>query len=184
MPYFSRLTDIVTCNLSSILDRADDPAGALEEIIREMNEGAAGAERSVQAASNNVARIETEMGELRLSIHQWIQRATLALKANDEFAAREALQRKHEVEDLLAGLEQQLQAAISTRDHLRTMRNALQARMADAHRRLREIQAGGQSAGAATGALAGLPATPESVTRVDAELEALRQLLQEGKEAP
>ena len=33
MTYFSRLTDIVTCNLTKLLAEADDPAVALQEII-------------------------------------------------------------------------------------------------------------------------------------------------------
>lgn len=141
MPYFSRLTDIVTCNLSSILARADDPRQALEEILHEMNEGRAGAERSVRSAEENVVRIEDEIGEQRASVGNWMQAAGQALQAGDENQARQALVRKHEVEDLIAGLEQQLQAAVATRDHLRTMLSAIQARHADARRRLDELAA-------------------------------------------
>ena len=45
MSYFSRLTDIVTCNLTELLAREADPAAALEGIIAEMQEGLAGAKR-------------------------------------------------------------------------------------------------------------------------------------------
>ena len=36
MPYFSRLTDIVTCNLTEILITAENPAVTLREILYEM----------------------------------------------------------------------------------------------------------------------------------------------------
>ena len=39
MSYFSRLTDIVTCNLSEILAKESDPATALKRIVAEMEEG-------------------------------------------------------------------------------------------------------------------------------------------------
>ncbi|MCA8996343.1 MAG: PspA/IM30 family protein [Planctomycetaceae bacterium] len=182
MPYFSRLTDIVTCNLSSILAKADDPASALAEMISEMNEGAAGADRSVQAAIANVVRIESEIGELRQAADQWVKRATEALRSNDESAARTALERKQEVEDLIAGLEQQLQAAVSTRDHLQTMRNALQARLSDARRRLEDLR--GEEFPEATPPKPSSPPPTSSNTsqssRIDAELAALKQQLQAG----
>lgn len=182
MPYFSRLTDIVTCNLSSILEQADDPRIALEEILFEMQEGVAGAERSVKTADANVCRLEVEIGEQRLEIASWVKTAQQALTQGQEGHARQALQRKHEVEDLIAGLEQQLEAAISTRDHLRTMLSALQARQADARRRLLAID---QPEANAPGAI---PADPPATTavvadrqnRIEAELEALRQQLAES----
>ena len=40
-----------------------------------------------------------------------------------------------EVENLIAGLEQQQHAAVSTRDHLKTTLHALEARLSDAQRR-------------------------------------------------
>lgn len=181
MAYFSRLTDIVTCNVSSLIAKAQDPAAALEEIIREINEGVAGAERSTRTAQANVVRIECEIGEQRQQVGAWLQQAQVSLRANDESAARQALLRKHEVEDLIAGLEQQLHAAVSTRDHLQTMMNALQARLADAQRRSLAFRAGEAPEVAAPGGK--VPPAAEPVlahSRVDAELEALRRQLGAG----
>lgn len=182
MPYFSRLTDIVTCNLSSILADAEDQRAALEEIISEMKEGVAGAERSVNTANQNVSRIEVEIGEQREEIAQWMSQAQEALTCGDESKARNALERKHEVEDLIAGLEQQLEAAISTRDHLRTMMNALQARLADANRRLISTAAdganGNDNEGTVSAEVEELPTDRKS--RVEEELAALRKQLGAG----
>ena len=44
MSYFSRLTDIVTCSLSDILANEADPAMAIGQIIREMEERRVGKE--------------------------------------------------------------------------------------------------------------------------------------------
>jgi phage shock protein A len=177
MPYFSRLTDIVTCNLSSILSQADDRKVALEEIVYEMKEGVAGAERSTTTAGKNVSRIEIEIGQQRAEVDDWMKTAQESMSDGEEAKARQALERKHEVEDLIAGLEQQLKAAISTRDHLRTMMHALQARLADATRRMQMIAAGENSAseGVSVETVPELEATSERQGRVDAELDALRK---------
>jgi phage shock protein A len=142
MPYFSRLTDIVTCRLSEILERVPDPLEALPEIIREMEEGIQGARRSVRTSSDNVARLEGEIAEQRGSATDWRNQAKDALGTGNDNQARISLLRKREVEDLIAGLEQQLNAAIATQTHLKTMLHALEARTADAHRRLAELSAG------------------------------------------
>ena len=181
MPYFSRLTDIVTCNLSSILSEADDPKKTLEEIIFEMKEGVAGAERSTGTATRNVTRIEVEIGEQRSQVGSWLKSAQESMSDGDEVKARQALERKHEVEDLIAGLEQQLKAAISTRDHLRTMMHALQARLADATRRLQLLSSGEEASEDVPIEVSPEEEVPsERQCRVDAELEALRKQLGAG----
>ncbi len=168
MPHFSRLTDIVTCNLSAILAESADPKRTLEEIIREMREGVAGAQRSARTASNNLLRIEGEISEQSQQAIRWLERAKEALANEDEDHARQALLRKREHESLLAGLEQQLSAARSTRDHLTTTTHALEARLADALRRKADLEGVEQPVVVRTGAT--------SVgAEVDAELEALRR---------
>lgn len=135
MPYFSRLTEIVTCNLTALLDGAADRDATLEEIIGEMQEGISGAQRSVRTAGNNVIEVECEISEQLIQSGEWMSKARQALENNREDLARQALSRKKEVENLIAGLEQQLHAAVSTRDHLKITLHALEARLADAQRR-------------------------------------------------
>ncbi|MFG0335272.1 MAG: PspA/IM30 family protein [Maioricimonas sp. JB049] len=181
MSYFSRLSDIVTCNLTALLAESDDPAATLTEIIDEMQQGIAGARRSVSTARDNVARIESEIFEQRRAIDDWMDQARAALSAGEEQSARQHLLRKREVEDLIAGLEQQLSAATATRNHLQTMLNALEARLHDARRRLSSLKAGqaATDGALADGPLAGGDADDDSRLRdVEAELEALRRELQ------
>lgn len=179
MAHFSRLTDIVTCNLTTLLTRNNNCAQFLEEVIREMDEGVAGAQRCVNTAISNVMRLEAEIAEQRSACQEWVCRAQEALRDQNDDQARLALERKYEVEDLIAGLEQQLQAAISTRDHLRTMQSAIQARRADALRRLEELRSGVSST--TTPATLSSAAAPLSrathVSRVDSELEELRRMI-------
>ena len=107
MSYFSRLTDIVTCNLTHLLENADDPIQEIEQIIAEMKEGLAGANRSVKTATSNERAIQQELDEHQQQIFQWKEAAKNALALGDEAEARNSLVRKQEIEDLKAGLRSQ-----------------------------------------------------------------------------
>lgn len=135
MPHFTRLTEIVTCNLSSMINAAEDQQATLEEIIREIEEGIRGAERSVRTATTRVTEIECQIGEQQVQCAEWQTKAREALENQREDLARQALSCRKQVDNLIAGLEQQLSASISTRDHLRTTLHALQARLAEAIRK-------------------------------------------------
>ena len=182
MSYFSRLSDIVTCNLSEILSRADDPLKAVQSVIAEMEEGLAGARRSVAAAAASEERVQKELTEYRQQIEQWATRARSELRAGREDQARLILLRKQEVEDVVAGLEQQLQAAAATRAQLTTMMRALEARRAEAERKREELQTGRPVTepaprAAFTGARAAErdPVERTRQQQIEAELEALKR---------
>jgi phage shock protein A len=139
MTYFSRLTDIVTCNLTDLLTEADDPIATLDEIVLEMEEGLAGARRSVNTAAKNAERLRAEIDAHRNQVTIWKESARQALVAGREDEARIALSRKQELEDVAAGLEQEYGAAVATRGHLETTLRALQARLMDARRKRAEL---------------------------------------------
>ncbi len=186
MRHFNRLTDIVTCSLTEILSSAADPQAALQEIIHEMEEGVAGANRSVTTAQASAERIERELEEHCSRIAQWTTKAKEELSAGAEDAARLALVRKSEVEDVVAGLEQQQQAAVTTRNHLTTMQRAVEARLAEAQRRLQELEAGqppGESAQQVTETsdlASPVPPNEARQQQIEAELEALKKELGQG----
>ncbi|QDT93740.1 PspA/IM30 family protein [Gimesia algae] len=182
MSYFSRLTDIVTCNLTHLLNNAEDPVTEIEQIISEMKEGIAGANRSVKTASSNEQTIQQELSDYERQIFQWKEAAKNALALGDETEARNSLVRKQEVEDLKAGLEQQHQAAVATCEHLTTTLHALEARLAEARRKQLELteQAGlsetsSQNPPHATDAES--PMTLSRSEQIDSELAELKREL-------
>jgi phage shock protein A len=181
MSYFSRLTDIVTCNLSKLLNETDNPRAAIADIVREMEEGLAGAQRSVTTAGNSEQRLSREIDDHRAAAAAWTEKARKQLAAHSEPLARECLLRKREVEDLIAGLEQQHKAAVATKEHLATMQRALEARLAEAIRKRESLGAalaGNQTAANSEHSLP--PArslTDDRQQEIDAELEALKREL-------
>jgi phage shock protein A len=186
MSYFSRLTDIVTCNLTEILARESDPQAAIESIVKEKEEGLAGAKPSVSTANESVARLNREIGEHQTQADGWMDQAKAELQKGNEAGARTALMRKQEIEDVVAGLEQQHAAAIATRDHLQTMLRALEARMTEARRKLRQLEQGlaeeTPTANVAADAHFDFPEPDGSrADQVEAELKALKKLISGGE---
>ena len=192
MAYFSRLTEIVTCNLTTLLSEAADPAVAIREIVLEMEDGVSGARRSCQTAATNEQRLTTEMDTHRTQIAFWTAKAREELGKKNEESAREALLRKREIEDLLAALQQQLQAAAATREQLQTTLRALEARLADARRKEHELTATtslldtevleSQPTAVGTGprrADLEVPVDTQRAAQIEDDLEALRRELQQ-----
>jgi phage shock protein A len=178
MSYFSRLTDIVTCNLSELLARAEDQKTAIAEIIAEMEEGLSGAKRSVATATASEDRLCREIQGHRQQAASWADKAKEHLVASREADARQCLVRKREIEDLIAGLDQQHHAAMATREHLSTIYRALEARLADAIRRRAAIHAGvSHEDPHAVPAVATPSPAEDRLSQIDAELEALKREL-------
>lgn len=179
MPHFSRLTDIVTCNLTEILKTADDPVLVLREIIAEMAEGLAACRRTVQTSVRNHERISREIQDYRTQIAEWIDRAKQSLNSGDEVSARESLTRKVELEGLIAGLLPESEAAQGTSQHMLRIQKALEARHSDASRRLSELT--GEPLAQRFEIHAATPSAAQSrqetQLEVEAELEALRREL-------
>lgn len=183
MSFFSRLSDIVSCKLDDLIGQQADPSAAMARIVSEIEEGLAGAKRSVTAAGGSEERLKTELAERRQQAAWWGDKAREELSQDNDDAARQALLRKRETEDLAAGIEQQLAAATSTREHLSTTMRAIEARLSEARRKQQEFLSVPTSAPSA-GASARLPggALPATVDRaraaqIEAELDALRKEL-------
>lgn len=179
MTYFSRLTDIVTCNLTEMVAQSDDPVATLDEIVLEMEEGLAGARRSVNTAAKNADLLRGEIETHRNQVTIWKESARQSLTAGREDEARIALTRKQELEDVAAGLEQEYAAAVATRDHLETTLRALQARLSDARRKRAEMT--GEEVPAEATSPYVTPESPDNRSRaIEDELAALKRELGAG----
>jgi len=180
MPHFSRLTDIITCSLTEILRVAANPALTLQEIIGEMHEGLGACRRNVQTSTGNGERLKDEISEYEAQIIVWKSRAKQNLVDGDDDAARNSLRRKVEIEDLIAGLRPELEAAVSASQHMLRIQKALESRYAEALRKLEELtgQPPAISLESETAVLSSAAANQKRSTAVEAELEALRRELQ------
>ena len=179
MPHFSRLTDIVTCSLTEIVKNAEDPAATLKEVIDEINEGLAACRRTVRTSHTNYQRYRSEIEQHEADVAKWVESAKTALSDGNEDSARQALTRKVELEDLIEGLQPEMRAAHDTWQNMLRIQKALEARFAEAQRRL--IDLAGETAKvrleSETAIHSAQAADAERASEVEEELRALRQQL-------
>src|SRR5436190_12342558 len=102
MSFFSRLSDIISCKLEDLLTGAQDPPAAILRIVSEIEEGLAGARRSVQSAANAEQRLRLELVERQGQAVFWGKKAREELGGGREDGARQSLLRRRETEDLVA----------------------------------------------------------------------------------
>ena len=179
MPYFTRLTDIITCSLTDILDGSDNPELTLRDVIQEMEQGLSGARRSARTADSNRTRIENDIKQHRVQITEWVNRARQSLEARREDEARDALTRKVELEDLIDGLKPEVAAASKTHEHMLRIQKALEARHSEALRRRSELTGDSRTIQFASEVAVHTVAPSQQNKRdeVEAELQALKREL-------
>lgn len=94
MGIFDRMGRVISSNINSLLDKGEDPRKSLELIIQEMGEQIRGAKKEIVEALGTEKRLGKKVDEIDEEVAKWEKRAELALKAEDEKLAREALRQK------------------------------------------------------------------------------------------
>lgn len=94
MGVFDRVKDIVTANVNSLLDKAEDPSKMLRLMIQEMEDTIINLKSTCAAQLAEKKGITRELNLANSKIEQWIQRAELALEKEREDLAKEALVEK------------------------------------------------------------------------------------------
>ncbi len=108
MGMFSRFTDIINANLSSMLDKAEDPEKMVKLIIQEMEETLVEVRST---AAKNIAEKKTMMRQiasLEASISNWQEKAELAISKGRDDLAKSALSEKQKSAAKVSELQQEL----------------------------------------------------------------------------
>lgn len=130
MGIFSRFKDIVTSNISNMLDKAEDPEKLIRLMLREMEETLVELKAGCAATMAEASKTHRDLAEARDEAAQWEHRAGLALKANREDMAREALAEKLQAEERISRLETESegfdQLVQKCRDDIRLLEERIQ----------------------------------------------------------
>jgi phage shock protein A len=97
MGIFDRMGKVISSNINSLLDKAEDPRKSLDLTIDEMASSLKQAKKEIVEALGVQKRLSKKVEELDHEVEKWEKRAELALKAADEALAREALKQKKRV---------------------------------------------------------------------------------------
>ncbi|MSP66662.1 MAG: phage shock protein PspA [Alphaproteobacteria bacterium] len=104
MSIFSRLADIISANLTVLLDRAEDPEKMIRLMIQEMEETLVEVRASAAKAIADRKDVDRTQGRLRDAEGEWARRAEVALAKDREDLARGALLEKAKLAETAATL--------------------------------------------------------------------------------
>jgi phage shock protein A len=129
MGIFDRMGRVISSNVNSLLDKAEDQKKLLTLNIEEMDEQIKRAQREVIAAVAAEKQLKKKVDDLQAEREKWDKRAELALKSGDEALAREALKQKKrvsaEVDAAEAARVEQRNAALNMKQEFERMKEKL-----------------------------------------------------------
>jgi len=140
MGTFSRIRYVISANVNALLEKAEDPEKLLRALIREMEDAGEDARLAVADLLAERQHLERVAERLELEVQEWQERAEKAVATDRDDLARAALKARSE---LAAGLESNRaeQHLLGERiAQLETDMQTLKGKLADAKRKLKEMQ--------------------------------------------
>ena len=105
MSIFSRFRDIVSSNINSMLDKAEDPEKLLKLMVREMEDTLVELKSSCASVIANQTKNARIIQEAQALADRWQSRAQLAAEKSRSDLAREALLEKRSASKRLSDLQ-------------------------------------------------------------------------------
>ena len=107
-PVFSRARDIVTANMTDLLDRAEDPARMIRVIIAEMEETLVEVRATAARSIADMKEMGRALSRLETIEGNWTEKAELALSKGREDLARAALGERQQAAEMADGLRAEI----------------------------------------------------------------------------
>ena len=108
MGIFSRLTDIVNSNISSLLDKAEDPQKMIRLIINEMEETLVEVRSSSAKVISDKKEVFRRLQSLKDEAFDWGEKAKLAITKKREDLAKGALLERQSLNEEVTIVEEEL----------------------------------------------------------------------------
>ncbi|MBI4953197.1 MAG: PspA/IM30 family protein [Myxococcales bacterium] len=97
MGIFDRMGRVISSNINALIDKVEDPKKSLDLTVGEMRDQVRAAKKEIVEAIGSEKLLGKKVEEADAEVAKWEKRAELALKADDENLAREALKQKKRV---------------------------------------------------------------------------------------
>ena len=168
MGILTRFKDIVSSNINALLDKAEDPSKMIDQYLRNLSNDLAAVKKETAGVMAEESRTRRLVQENEKEVAKFTELAKRALVSGSDEDARVFLAKKHELEDIGAGLQTAAAAAhdnaikmrqmhdklVKDINNLNNRRNTLKAKAAVAktQERINKIGAAGQGAQNALGA--------------------------------
>jgi phage shock protein A len=135
MGIFKRLSDVLKANINDLISKAENPEKMLNQMMVEMNEQLIDSKKSVASAIADEKRLERQMKEHLGQAKDWEKKAMLAVRAEKDDLAKEALLRKQEYAGLAVQYKEQWTAQHAAVEKLKSALRQLQGKIEEAGRK-------------------------------------------------
>ncbi len=175
MGAFSRLRYIITANVNSLLEKAEDPNKLLKALIREMEDARTEARQSLSQMLTEVKVLESSVSRLKKNSAALEGKAEKLLLADNETAARRSLQEKSICQRQL--VEQQRQLSV-LRDRISSIEADIQT-LQERYQQSLELQKNWRNKNRPSSDANGLPPQSRGQMRMQRTLNRFEQLQQQ-----
>jgi phage shock protein A len=154
MGIFDRMGKVISSNVNALLEKAEDPRKNIDLIVEEMKDQIRAARKELVEAVASEKVLRKKVEDFDAEVEKWERRAELALKANDEKLAREALVQKKRVvteRDRAEALRAEQRATVLTMkselDRMEAKQKELEVRKGTIAAQVKQARAGGGAEG-------------------------------------
>lgn len=126
-----RIKDLISANINSMLDKAEDPEKMANEYLRQLTNELYEVRTGVAAAMADETRLEQRRVSASSEVQQWQSKAESALRAGDEELAKAALSRKVQAQKLAEQFQAQETAQEEQVDAMQEALVQLETRIAE-----------------------------------------------------
>ena len=133
MNVLKRISDIVSSNINSALDKMENPEKMIDLSIRELEDALLRMRTDLREKSSQSRENDSLINELKDTIERWRKRAELAAAKDEDDMAREALLEKRKIEE-------KLKTAEENRRILENLIKVTKENLADAEEKLKEMK--------------------------------------------
>ncbi|WP_174615306.1 PspA/IM30 family protein [Virgibacillus ihumii] len=118
--FFKRMSTVVSSELNSMLDKAEDPVKMLDQFMRDMAEDIREVETAVAKQIANEKKLKRKLDDANAMVEKRQKQAEQAIEAGNEDLARRALQDKNDHEATVTTLQESWERAKTDSEALRT----------------------------------------------------------------
>lgn len=131
MGILSRCKDILSSNINALLDKAEDPAKMVDQMLRQSREDLAEVKQETAAVMANETAAKRRLDDCREEIQKYANAAATAVKAGKDDDARKLLTSKQRLETKLTGLQESYDQAHADAENMKAMYDKLSGDIAD-----------------------------------------------------
>lgn len=132
MNLFDRFSRVAKSNLNNIVKSLEDPEKIMNQAVEDMQGDLVKVRQSYAEVTATQRRLLKQKEQADALASDWYQRAQLALQKSNDELAKEALTRRQQQLDIVAGLQDQLDQQTASIDQLYSGMQALESKIMEA----------------------------------------------------